>query len=479
MSLNRLVVRAKKSVSGFFPIDDEQEHSLNDTAKPSQKEKESDTPSLQYSGSNLAYTGSPYPDVRITSECRDSPSRRNKLVGSLRRISSLRSIRSPPSKTKKRDDCPVPPKSPSTPTQLFRLSRILSFQESPPGQPILEIPDPRHTTASSPNVHHSSPISVPCKQETRFDVADLPSLLPAGTIPNSPAPFWRALEMDPTNLASSPFQSPVIKKSTTAEAIPTPLPGTNLTFEDIRSDNVLPSHVASSSRDLPGYFDIPLDDGNKGRAENNDIRCNHNATREVGAVVFQDFQATFSGNATVYAAGDMTKAISSKPNRKDSLEILTSSRNTLTYSRANDRRGEWLVPLNGSGSHHELPKSNVQRIISQDDSQFAASDKTISDMAIPTFATGTLKSDRDGLKHRQSSWGQHTGLYDGTGYGKDASSTTSRPSTSTEKSSEVPDVTLFKARAESKPARSSPGATATTTGGNENLDDVSRAITLQ
>ena len=87
--------------------------------------------------------------------------------------------------------------------------------------------------------------------------------------------------MDPIDLTSSPIQSPAVERSAISEAIPTPMPGTNLAFEDILSNSILPPSAASSTRGLPGYFDIPLDDSNMKRADYSHIQFDHDAARGV------------------------------------------------------------------------------------------------------------------------------------------------------------------------------------------------------
>ena len=74
----------------------------NETTKPSHNGKENVTPKLEDTGSNCT-------DVKTQSPDRISPSRRKLALGSLRRIGSLRSIRSPSTKANARDESLTPP----------------------------------------------------------------------------------------------------------------------------------------------------------------------------------------------------------------------------------------------------------------------------------------------------------------------------------------------------------------------------------
>ncbi|KAF1842466.1 uncharacterized protein K460DRAFT_420373 [Cucurbitaria berberidis CBS 394.84] len=472
MSLNHIVIRAKKSVSGLFTFVDGQDP-LNDTVKPSQHGKENDTPHLEEFGSTMSCGRSPGSNAKILSPGRDSPSRRNKLMGSLRRISSLRSIRSPPSKTKKRDE----PESPCTPARLDKPSLILNLEESPPDQHMFEIPRSGRSTASNLIVHHSSPIAVPtlCKQEAPFSTPDLPSILPAGTVPDSPAPFQRALDMDPSKLTPSPVPSPALERRIIAEPVPTPMPGTNQTFEDILPDNGRPPYATASSQGQLGYFDIPLHDGHEGKVDYSHIQFDREVAREAGAAVIYEIPANPSD--------DMTKCISSNPNSKTSMGALAGRHCAMNYRRANGRRGQRMMPLNRSSIVDEGPMDRSEDMTWVEDFRFPGDE-----MAFTMFAP--TSDDKVRLEHRQSTWGAHTGLYDGTGYGDDSGLISSRPSTSTEKTPMVPEVSVSKPRevradsllvggaAEAAPASFVLGSAPSTTGDHESLADAMHAYAM-
>jgi hypothetical protein len=67
---------------------------------PFSDDKENEGPDLEEFGYNKTYTSSPASDINCSPSAKDSPSRRKRLLGTLRSMSSLRSLRSPSSKEK-------------------------------------------------------------------------------------------------------------------------------------------------------------------------------------------------------------------------------------------------------------------------------------------------------------------------------------------------------------------------------------------
>jgi hypothetical protein len=126
MPLDRLTIRAKKSLSGLFGLGDRRETSeyvisslplLSYAKLPSRyepdrlhdKQNENATPSSDGSDPPASDAGSAAPEAYKFSPCKDSPSKRQNLMGSLRKrslrsIGSLRKLRSPTGKTKQVDE---------------------------------------------------------------------------------------------------------------------------------------------------------------------------------------------------------------------------------------------------------------------------------------------------------------------------------------------------------------------------------------
>jgi hypothetical protein len=113
-------------------------------------------------------------------------------------------------------------------------------------------------------MHHSSPLSVPgsARNATTFNVPSALSDLPAGTLPESPAPLQIALDMetaDSSSLRSVP-PTPMFNFAANAPML-TPMPGTNLSLDGFNPAIVVHSPPVNStpqtSQEPPSYFDIP------------------------------------------------------------------------------------------------------------------------------------------------------------------------------------------------------------------------------
>lgn len=117
MSLNRLTVRAKKSLSDLFSLGNTDgfaslvaHHARSGqimltTIRDSPGEtvacnKENDVPDPEEFGSCPCSKSSTFSNLKNHSPDKNSPSKCKRLIGSLRRISSLRSIRMSPNRTK-------------------------------------------------------------------------------------------------------------------------------------------------------------------------------------------------------------------------------------------------------------------------------------------------------------------------------------------------------------------------------------------
>lgn len=133
----------------------------------------------------------------------------------------------------------------------------------------------------------------------------------------------------------------------------------------------------------------------------------------------------------------------------------------------------------------------IEHIIWVDDSQSTAADKPIDEMGFMDSDTRMRKTyDKVGSMRRQTIWGRHAGLYDGTGYGNESPPITPRSSASTEKTPEMPEQPVFKGQevradtlfiegsAESKLASRVPGAITTSAGDDESLEEVFRTYAV-
>lgn len=117
--------------------------------------------------------------------------------------------------------------------------------------------------SSSLQVHHSSPITVPVPSRNTTSVdTENPSMLGVlvGTVPDSPAPLQRASVQNAIiKNAVKPGPEPVLSDpELQIDPLPTPMPGTNLSFDDLPAPNILvtsPSAPSMYPTTRQGYFD--------------------------------------------------------------------------------------------------------------------------------------------------------------------------------------------------------------------------------
>ncbi|KAF2032334.1 hypothetical protein EK21DRAFT_60960 [Setomelanomma holmii] len=141
-SFKRFTLRAKHSMSGLNPLCDGDDPTHVPVIVSPVKLKENDTPDLQDFGSLKSCTDSTCSEVHPASPAKNTPSRRKRLMGSLRSMGSIRSMRSP---TQKENEQTGPtnalhePQSPCTPARELRPSLALDFQQSPEGRPMFDL----------------------------------------------------------------------------------------------------------------------------------------------------------------------------------------------------------------------------------------------------------------------------------------------------------------------------------------------------
>ena len=198
------------------------------------------------------------PSAGSSSSVKDSPSRRKRLLGSLRTMGSLRSLRPTQNHTKGSenvpDDSKAKPDSPHTPVRITP-SLSLDFEVSPPGQAMFTM----RNMSSSPSVivQRSSPITVPTSASQPAPAFNTPpglSDFTVGTVPKSPAPLQRAAVQETIlNYAAQavPHADSPNSMGRFADPHPTPMPGTNLPLEDVAAPEIIISSASAAS--MPHY----------------------------------------------------------------------------------------------------------------------------------------------------------------------------------------------------------------------------------
>lgn len=240
---------------------------------------------------------------------------------------------------------------PRTPTRYVRNSLALNFKESPPDQPMFDIPKPRLSTSSSLVVNRSSPIaiSLPARQPNSFSTPVNPSILPAGTIPTSPAPIQIALEMDPTSIDTFPILRPVVEPSAMNEPMSTPMPGTSLSFEDIKPNMGLDYPSSELTQEHLGYFDLLDKDGYKVQSKHENLHIDSGAARKASAGALP---ILISGPDSV----DTTN--------EDSIQPIGDARNFVQHRRANGKTiAHSDAPRSRTSSSADSILENINNIV--------------------------------------------------------------------------------------------------------------------
>lgn len=215
------------------------------------------------------------------------------------------------------------------------------------------------------------------------------------------------------------------------------MPGTNLAFEELHPDIISPPYSAKAYQGCPGYFDVPFDFHRESQGQSDDGRYDRGLAPRARAD---------APEGLVYDLKENVEAI-----RQDVEGPVERGKTVLRNVRVNGAIIERLLSLNHQESQDDAPIDNIEHIVYDEDSergtcaqevgarhtrlkqmltQSPASQTSVHESA----CTQSARQRQAEMDRRMSIWGHHTGLYDGTGYGRKSSS---RPSTSTEENTEI------------------------------------------
>ncbi|KAF2191072.1 hypothetical protein K469DRAFT_720047 [Zopfia rhizophila CBS 207.26] len=271
--------------------------------------------------------------------------------------------------------------------QLRPKPLSLNFEVSPADQPMFDAA--RNTSNSSKvEVSRTSPIAVPtsAKQAGPGSHSTPPGGAPfmVGTVPDSPAPLLEASVQESiiSQARPRPISVPTNQSlHTTAmvDSLPTPMPGTNMPLEDLQSPVIVLSHHPETvvtqhpSRD---YFGCPLD------------KSGDELQRIDSVIETSDQQRTGLYIPGLAGEEDSPQASNIQPDAISGRLQPVRTNETPLPDPENDPFS--LDP--------ELPKS-------------------LEDKCVFAYLALEEAGDKQGrLQRRQSKWGRHTGLYDGSGY---------------------------------------------------------------
>ncbi|KAJ8112048.1 hypothetical protein OPT61_g5497 [Boeremia exigua] len=362
---------------------------------------------------------------------------------------------------------------------------LLNFEQSPSDKPMFELNlHERSVSGASLEVQHSSPITVPGsgRKTTLYSVVGhSASDLPSGTIPDTPGPMQRAFIRDIANEVTwqhanlTPLESHI-----PSTPVLTPLPGTNLSVGDVDPELIpLPPSVNASmvqiSPEVPGYFDLPVheqlnmnkadmlnglaylklaDEYNRDANKENDgsdtTRTNSCPGPHSPPMKTRHEPESVELNDTTNALGtaqDQTWALRCKQQANDSDAVndldLSQHHHSLPFRLKQNEEGVYeqnkkQVVIN-EGSETRSDRRTVDKISEQthecpNQPKFTGNPADSATSGFPPDTIGGCKSPvnfayivlENPKEHRlsiaqENTWGEHTGLYDGSGYGKESS----------------------------------------------------------
>ncbi|KAF2115874.1 hypothetical protein BDV96DRAFT_59540 [Lophiotrema nucula] len=408
MSIKRLALRTKKSLSGLYSFSNANESSSPESpGKSSLRVNENVDPTFDEFG--LSHGGPSSPPTPGKNSL--SPSRRKRFFGSFRK---MRSSNSSPVIQPKDEPAAVP----ETPTRHARPSLALNFEISPPDQPMFD-PTRKASSSSSIEVQHSSPITVPNSARQDLPRTETPPLaeFEVGSVPDTPAPLNRqsVQECILSHSISATQRSPkheALEAKLGADPNPTPMPGTHLPLEELKTPDIVVTSPQPAVREVDeGYFDLPLTKIEEQSDHTSSIVASTIATS------LSDAEPTVNLNPDKDPKPD--PSLSPEPVPVPCPEPDPSPPNSPvpgSHAKSDDTVSK---PTAISPKECRMPKLESDPYMLDAEARQSLENKTkLSYAYLAKYADAGWEQICD-LQRRPSTWSRHTGLYDGTGYGEE------------------------------------------------------------
>jgi hypothetical protein len=337
---------------------------------------------------------------------------------------------------------------------------MLNFERTPPDQSMFGNLR-RKRSSSSLVVHRSLPVPIPMPARLEDIPTGVPAYardFPTGTVPDTPGPLQMAFERDIEQCDTDLDLSLVRPHSLVAmKPLPTPMPGTNLGFENDNMIGVPLSRIeqgASLSEltsEPSSYFTIPV--SNESTSPGLHSTDSNTEQRLVIAAQEAYLINTMPGKrasiSDIVAEAAKTGMHVSHTERCDSMLTRCTHRDEKAHHtnvagggryvcdgcQFNERAsmGQGSSPI---GIEHIVFDEELEDIPAGQPSahQKFVLRKTQAQMNLQEQATasnlGAFPILDNEPRPTQCSWGTHGSLYDGNGYGDTSSSSSARPSTS-------------------------------------------------
>ncbi|USP73760.1 hypothetical protein yc1106_01034 [Curvularia clavata] len=459
MQLDLLALKAKKSISQLLARNNGTENASSSRGytsidKAAAKLKTPDpSPSKTFIRSNAKYSP---PSNENTSRC-------NGLMGSLRKnklrsINSLRSLRSP-TKAKRPDTNTTPSaNSPCTPTHRQKSSLVLNFEQSPADEPIFDL-NCEDSTRFNQEIYYSSPVPIHSSENQKTQSFAACSAILDGTIPPSPAPIRKMLDLEQAEDFLSPTFSPAYDVEEACRELLAPI-------QDVQELN----QIENAQLGMPGVIQAGTE------------HCRDPSQGTEGEpLIAEDMAKLVNDSQYLWQESEVNKITEqferqclrvdkSKVGTPDNLLMILSKNYLLRIFHKGDFKCR--VGITVYHAHDYASENESELIVARRDEDLAAAEKIMPDInefvmlnkdvfgkeeteieldealaegllpewldldldmeSTAKFRSRTINPAK--VQKRESTWGQHAGLYDGTGYGAGSSS---RSSTATENATDA------------------------------------------
>ncbi|RAR16261.1 FAD dependent oxidoreductase [Stemphylium lycopersici] len=457
MHLDHLAPRAKKSIIDLFSRKDGTSNHWSGTIH-NQDENTPVDPQSPDSWSSLSSAARAIPTVNQGSPGKET-SVRQSVMGSfrktkLRSINSLRNIKSPTKAKPVGTAASSVTNSPHTPKCQPKSSLFLNFEESPANVPIFDL-SRKDSTRSGRGIPHSSPVPIPSSEKQDLQVFPISSVIPAGTVPLSPAPIQKILDLNQTQDLLSPTVNPRKDQELPHTRPPTPIQNSHNLDQAVDT----PRGSPVSSLDL-GTLALSLELGPEGEPLSIKTLSTEPLTEPVEARQFAQRESVLSELTGRFDHPFLTTG-DEKAGAKEPALVIFGNDYILQIYHCGDLRRRMEIVTHEHGydpdnqlvfvlAHREEDFAAVKQILVklnllvldmlETSNQDFMLDEALDSGLLPGWLD--LKLDMAStrevqnrvyniaeLRNRESTWGQHAGLYDGTGYGGEPSS---RPTTAGE-----------------------------------------------
>jgi hypothetical protein len=318
-------------------------------------------------------------------------------------------------------------------------------------------------SCSSLAVHHSSPVPIPTPvrpDDVPLGVPGFTSGLPTGTVPDTPAPLRKTLELDNLHCGTGLGWSPAHTQRLHVDQMPTPIPGTNFGFETSEIVGVASSakgigaDLSNTPSEPSSYFNIPVSNVSP-RSDRNDADYTSNSPVSnqpqevclIDAIIREDLSSV-----DVYNEAASIRQHDAHTARCDSMLSRCNHHDKKVLPKGSTRTREAICERcyfneRASMGQGSSPIS-IEHIVFDSDTSDVATDQPIASQTylirlneaqslLQKQAQASIAASLEPFpvldtdpKPAQNTWGTHGSIYDGTGYGETPSPGSAQLSTS-------------------------------------------------